>query len=195
MKDEVYCVAARYGVAVTLVANSRLHVPARLRVEMVVVDGAPDAADDWIAEHVRPGDVVITADIPLAARCLAAGARVLGTNGRVFTEDSIGGALAIRGLEAELRDAGIASRGPAPITREGPLALPLEARRADLQRGLPAQRLRVATSSRPAQRPAGRRGSRRSSRAGTPRGPSSFLRSAHVAICARSPSKRSSGTP
>mgnify|MGYP006058568239 CR=1 FL=1 len=78
VKDEIYSVAARYCVAVTLVANARLHVPARTRVEMVVVDGAPDAADDWIVEHVRKSDVVVTADIPLASRCLAAGARVLG---------------------------------------------------------------------------------------------------------------------
>jgi uncharacterized protein len=116
VKDEVYSVAARYGVAVTLVANSRLHTPARLRVEMVVVDGAPDAADDWIADHAHPGDVVITADIPLAARCIAASARVLGTNGRVFSEDSIGGALATRDLKSQLRDVGIQSRGPAAIS-------------------------------------------------------------------------------
>jgi len=115
VKDEVYSVAARYGVSVTLVANSRLHVPARLRVEMVVVSEGADAADDWIAEHVRPGDVVITADIPLASRCIAAGARVLGTNGRPFSEDSIGGALALRDLKSSLRDAGVPSRGPAPL--------------------------------------------------------------------------------
>ena len=116
VKEEVYTVAARYGVAVTLVANSRLHVPARLRVEMVVVDGALDAADDWIAESVRAGDVVVTADIPLAARCLASSARVLGTNGRPFTQDSIGGALATRDLKTQLRDSGIHSRGPAAIS-------------------------------------------------------------------------------
>ncbi|MEX2207700.1 MAG: YaiI/YqxD family protein [Myxococcota bacterium] len=115
VKDEVYTVAARYGVPVTLVANSRLHVPERLRVEMVVVPEGADAADDWIAEHVRAGDLVVTADIPLASRCIAAGARVLGTNGRPFTEDSIGGALAVRDLKSSLRDSGIASRGPAPL--------------------------------------------------------------------------------
>lgn len=116
VKDEVYRVAARHGLPVTLVANSPLHVPARLRVEMVVVAGDPDAADDWIAEHVRAGDVVITADIPLASRCLAAQARVLGTNGRPFSEDSIGGALAMRDLKSQLRDAGVQSGGPRPIT-------------------------------------------------------------------------------
>ncbi len=116
VKEEIYTVAARYGVAVTLVANSRLHVPARLRVEMIVVDGAPDAADDWIAESVRAGDVVVTADIPLAARCLASRARVLGTNGRPFSEDSIGGALATRDLLSQLRDSGVHSRGPSAIS-------------------------------------------------------------------------------
>jgi len=114
LKDEVYSVAARYLVPVTLVANAPLHVPARLAVEMVVVAGGLDAADDWIAGHVRAGDVVVTADIPLAARCLGAGARVLGTNGRPFTEDSIGGALATRDLKSQLREAGIPSRGPRP---------------------------------------------------------------------------------
>jgi len=112
VKDEVYSVAARYRTKVVLVANKRLHVPPRVDVEMVVVDGAPDAADDWIAGNVRGGDVVVTADIPLASRCLAAGARVLGTDGRPFTEDSIGGALATRDLLSHLRDAGIQSGGP-----------------------------------------------------------------------------------
>jgi uncharacterized protein YaiI (UPF0178 family) len=114
VKDEVYLVAQRYGVPVTLVANMPLHVPARVKAEMIVVDGAPDAADDWIAAHAGAGDVVVTADIPLAARCIAAGARVLGTNGRPFSEDSIGGALATRDLKSSLRDSGIQTRGPQP---------------------------------------------------------------------------------
>ena len=117
VKDEIYSVAHRCGVPVTLVANKALHLPARLRVEMVVVGDALDAADDWIAANVRPGDVVVTADIPLAARCLAAGAQVLGTEGRPFTEDSIGGALAMRELKSQLRDTGVASGGgPRPLT-------------------------------------------------------------------------------
>jgi hypothetical protein len=114
VKDEVYAVAQRLGVPVTLVANMRLHVPPRTNVEMIVVDGAPDAADDWIAEHAGADDVVVTADIPLAARCIAAGARVLGTNGRAFSEDSIGGALATRDLKSQLRDVGMRTRGPDP---------------------------------------------------------------------------------
>ena len=85
-------------------------------MEMVVVEGTPDAADDWIAEKACPGDVVVTADIPLASRCLAAGARVLGTNGRPFTEDSIGGALATRELKSQLREMGLQSGGPRPLS-------------------------------------------------------------------------------
>jgi uncharacterized protein YaiI (UPF0178 family) len=112
VKDETYVVATRYEVPVRLVANSRLSVPEGLGVEMVLVDQGPDAADDWIVENVRPGDVVVTADIPLAARCLKAGARVLGTNGRIFSEDSIGDLLATRDLKAYLREAGVMSGGP-----------------------------------------------------------------------------------
>ena len=116
VKDEVYVVATRYGVPVALVANAPMHVPDGFRVEMVVVAEGPDAADDWIAERAGEGDVVVTADIPLAARCLAAGAAVLGTNGRPFTEDSIGGALASRDLKSQLREAGIHSGGPRPLS-------------------------------------------------------------------------------
>jgi uncharacterized protein YaiI (UPF0178 family) len=112
VKDETYVVATRYGIRVALVANSRLGVPEGLGVQMVLVDQGPDAADDWIVENVRPGDVVVTADIPLAARCLDAGARVLGTNGRIFSEDSIGDRIATRDLKAYLREAGVASGGP-----------------------------------------------------------------------------------
>jgi len=116
VKDEVYVVATRYGVPVALVANARMHVPEGFGVELVLVEQGPDAADDWIAENVRPGDVVVTADVPLAARCLAAGARVLGTHGRVFDEDSIGDRLATRDLKEHLRGAGIASGGPPPMS-------------------------------------------------------------------------------
>ena len=116
VKDEVYVVATRYGVRVALVANARIHVPEGFGVDMIVVDEGPDVADDWIAEHVRAGDVVVTADIPLAARCLDAGARVLGTTGRPFDEESIGDRLGMRELKENLRGAGIASGGPPPIT-------------------------------------------------------------------------------
>lgn len=116
VKDEIYVVATRYGVGVALVANTRLHVPAGFGVKMIVVDGAPDAADDWIAENARRGDVVVTADIRLASRCLVAGAFVLGTDGRPFTEDSIGGALATRDLKEALRETGTLSGGPRALT-------------------------------------------------------------------------------
>lgn len=116
VKDECYAVATRYGVPVALVANSYLYVPDGMGVEMVVVDQGPDAADDWIAERAQPGDVVVTADLPLAARCLEAGARVLGTNGREFDDESIGGLLATRELKEHLRGAGVTTGGPAPHT-------------------------------------------------------------------------------
>lgn len=115
VKDEVYRVATRYGLPVAVVANAPIHVPEGLGAQLVVVDGAPDAADDWIAENVEPGDIVVTADIPLAARALAAGASALGPDGRPFTEDSIGGALAARQLHADLREQGLLLGGPRPL--------------------------------------------------------------------------------
>ena len=116
VKDETYAVAARHGVRVAVVANARMRVPEDLGVQMIVVDQGPDAADDWIAENVQPGDVVVTADIPLAARCLEAGGRVVGPNGREFTTESIGGALATRDLKATLRETGAIGGGPPPPT-------------------------------------------------------------------------------
>ncbi|MCB1164155.1 MAG: YaiI/YqxD family protein [Candidatus Krumholzibacteriia bacterium] len=118
VKDEVYRVAARYGLSVTLVANSWMRTPREdwLRLE-VVAEGA-DAADDWIVERVEAEDIVITADIPLAARCLKAGARALGTTGRPFTEDNIGHVLATRDLMTELRDAGAKTSGPPPLRKQ-----------------------------------------------------------------------------
>lgn len=117
VKDEVYAVAARLGLAVVVVANQRIHIPRDLGVDMVVVEEGPDAADDWIAKEIRAGDVVITADIPLAARCLESGAAVLGTNGREFTPDSIGSALATREIKASIRESGVITGGPPPLTR------------------------------------------------------------------------------
>jgi uncharacterized protein YaiI (UPF0178 family) len=117
VKDEVYAVSARMGLAVVVVANQRINVPHDLGVEMIVVEEGPDAADDWIAEEIRANDVVITADIPLAARCLEVGAYALGTNGREFTSDSIGGALASREIKASIRESGIMTGGPAPMTQ------------------------------------------------------------------------------
>ncbi len=116
VKDEVYQVAGRYGLHVVLVANSRMGVPRGADVEMVVVEQGADVADDWIAENIRAGDIAITADIPLAARCLEAGAKVLGTNGRPFDADMIGGALAMRELKTGLRESGAVTGGPPPIS-------------------------------------------------------------------------------
>ncbi len=116
VKDEVYAVAARHGLAIIVVANQHISVPSDLGVEMIVVPDGPDAADDWIAEEIRTGDIVITADIPLAARCLAVGAFALGPNGRPFTNDMIGGALATRQLKSELREMGVMSGGPSGVS-------------------------------------------------------------------------------
>jgi hypothetical protein len=116
VKDEVYVVATRYGVPVVLVANQRMHVPPGFGAELVLVDGSPEAADDWIVEQVEAGDVVVTADIPLAARCLAGGARVLGPTGHPFTDESIGGALAGRELSSHLREVGVLGGGPRALS-------------------------------------------------------------------------------
>ena len=112
VKDEVYRVAGRYDLKVFVVANRYQNVPPSSLIEAVVVGTGFDAADNWIAEHVTAGDMVITADIPLADRCIKRGARVLGPKGREFTEDSIGGALASRELSSHLRDMGIITGGP-----------------------------------------------------------------------------------
>jgi uncharacterized protein len=116
VKDETYVVATRYGIPVSLVANAPLGVPLGFGIRLVVVDQGPDAADDWIAGKVRRGDVVVTADLPLAARCIGAGVRVLGTTGRVFTEESIGDLVATRDLKAQLRETGVLSGGPPPMS-------------------------------------------------------------------------------
>ncbi|MGH0030662.1 MAG: YaiI/YqxD family protein [Myxococcota bacterium] len=116
VKDETYVVGTRYGLAVVVVANSRMAIPDGLGVELVVVDQGPDVADDWIVRNVRAGDVVVTADLPLAARCLEAGCRVVGSDGRAFSRDSIGDLLATRELKANLREAGVASGGPPPLS-------------------------------------------------------------------------------
>jgi uncharacterized protein len=115
VKQEVYRVARRYGLKVHVVANKSIATPAEDRIVLVVVGRGLDAADDWIATRAGAGDVVITADIPLAARCLKSGARVLGTTGRPFTEENIGEALASRELMGHLRDMGTVTGGPPPF--------------------------------------------------------------------------------
>lgn len=118
VKDEVYRVATRYGLPVAVVANQPMYVPPGFGAELVVVERGLDVADDWIAERARPGDIVVTADIPLAARCLAEGASVLGPDGRPFTEAMIGAALATRQLKADLREQGLAPGGPRPLAEK-----------------------------------------------------------------------------
>jgi len=117
VKQEVYRVAKRYGLKVTLVSNSRMRTPQEDWLEVVVVDGQVNAADDWIVEHVSENDIVITGDIPLASRCLAKGAQVLAPTGRVFTQEGIGEALASRELLSHLRDLGTLTGGPAPFEK------------------------------------------------------------------------------
>jgi hypothetical protein len=115
VKDEVARVAERHGLTVHLVSNQWLRGPDTPLVRRVVVttEGL-DAADNWIADHVGSGDIVVTSDIPLAARCLEKGARVLGPTGKPFSENGIGMALAMRELMATLRDSGeIRGGGPA----------------------------------------------------------------------------------
>jgi hypothetical protein len=112
VKDEVYRVAERLGLPVFVVANSWIRTPADPRVTAVVVDEGPDVADDWIAERAGPADVVITADIPLAQRVLAAGAQALSPTGRAFTADNIGAALASRAIGEHLRSFGEITGGP-----------------------------------------------------------------------------------
>ena len=117
VKEEVYRVARRYGLKVFVVSNGWMQVPrGEPLIEQVVVDAGPDVADDWIAERASPGDVVITADIPLADRCLKAGAQALKANGQPFTPDSIGSALAGRMVGEHLRSMGVATSGPPPFS-------------------------------------------------------------------------------
>ncbi len=119
VKNEVYKVARRYGVGVTLVSASWFRVPSEawIHLEVVKETGDLDAADDWIAGRIGPGDVVISDDIILASRCLDKGARALSPRGRVFTPESIGNALATRELLADLREAGEVTGGPPPFEK------------------------------------------------------------------------------
>ena len=118
VKDEIYRVATRYGLRVTLVSNSWMRTPESDRVELVVVEKGANVADDWIAEKTEPGDIVVTGDILLAARCIDAGAEVIGLKGRMFTPENVGDALATRDLLADLREGGARTKGPAPLEKK-----------------------------------------------------------------------------
>ncbi len=118
VKPEIYRVAERYGLQVYVVANAFMNVPRSPMIERVIVPDGPDVADDWIAERAGACDIVVTADIPLAARCVRNGATVIGPTGKAFDDDSVGMALATRNLMSDLRSAGATTRGPKPLSRQ-----------------------------------------------------------------------------
>jgi uncharacterized protein YaiI (UPF0178 family) len=115
VKDEVYRVAARYGLMTTVVSNSFIAIPPSKLIERMIVDAGPDVADDWIAERCEPGDIVVTNDIPLADRVLKAEGTAIAPNGRAFTSDSIGSALASRAVAEHIRSMGEMTGGPKPF--------------------------------------------------------------------------------
>jgi uncharacterized protein YaiI (UPF0178 family) len=118
VKQEVFRVAERFKLGVTLVSNMHMRIPENPRIKLVIVESGPDEADNWIAEKAGEGDIVITADIPLAGRSLKKGASVISPSGRLFTEDNIGQILATRNLMADLRDLGEITGGPAPFKKK-----------------------------------------------------------------------------
>ncbi len=119
VREEAFRVATRLNLPCVVVSNGSrpIRPPGLPNVRMVVVADTPDAADDWIAERAGPGDVCVTADIPLAARCIGAGARALSGSGHVWTEANIGNALAGREIARHLREIGAGGGGQAPMTK------------------------------------------------------------------------------
>ena len=117
VKEEIYKVAFRHEVPVTIVSNAYLRIPQHPLLDRVVVSDGFDAADDWIAEKSGPGTIVVTSDILLADRCLKAGAQVLAPNGKPFTTSSIGAAIATRAIMADLRAGGDQLGGPPPFAK------------------------------------------------------------------------------
>lgn len=117
VKDEIYRVAQRLELRVFVVANSWIRTPQDKRIEMIVVEEGPDIADDWIAERAARGDVVVTQDVPLAGRVVASGAEALSPTGRVFDENSVGAAVAMRDLLTDLRSAGVETGGPQAFSK------------------------------------------------------------------------------
>ncbi len=117
VKDEASRVAARHGLKVLMVSDGGIRPSKNPLVELVIVEPGPDAADDWIAEHIRCADICVTNDIPLAARCLKEGALAIKPNGELFTENGIGMALANRSLMQGLRESGEITGGPKPFSK------------------------------------------------------------------------------
>lgn len=117
VKDEIYKVAFRHEVPVTIVSNAFIRIPGHPLVDRMIVSGAFDAADDWIAARAGEGTIVITSDILLADRCIKAGAHVLAPNGKAFTANSIGAAVATRAIMADLRAGGDQLGGPPPFAK------------------------------------------------------------------------------
>src|SRR5258708_26225163 len=122
VKDESYRVAIRHGLPVSVVAGNFIRVPQDALIERVAAGSGMDAADDWIAERAGKGDIVVTSDIPLASRCVKAGAEVIAPNGKPFTEQSIGMTPAVRNLITDLRSSGEVTRGPKSFTPRDPSA-------------------------------------------------------------------------
>lgn len=116
VKDETYKVAERYGLQTIVVSNSFIQIPKSPLITRMIVDAGPDIADDWIAERATAGDIVITNDIPLAGRVLANDAQAIAPNGRPFTKDSIGAALAQRSIMEHIRSTGEITGGPPPFS-------------------------------------------------------------------------------
>ncbi len=117
VKDEIYKVAWRHEVPVTIVSNSPMRIPNHALIDRIVVSGSFDAADDWIAEASNASSIIITSDILLADRCLKVGATVIAATGKPFTTSSIGAAIATRAIMADLRAGGAQIGGPAPFSK------------------------------------------------------------------------------
>jgi uncharacterized protein YaiI (UPF0178 family) len=118
VKEEAAKVAARHGLAIHFVSNAFMRLPEGENVHRVVVPDGPDVADDWIAERITSSDIAVTADIPLASRCLKAGAKVIGATGKPFTDANIGTALAMRDLQQHLRETGESKGYNASFTKQ-----------------------------------------------------------------------------
>ncbi len=120
VREEVYKVSDRLGLQVYVVSNGSrpIRPTGRPLVVLITVEAGADLADDWIAERISATDVCVTSDIPLASRCLTRGARALAPNGKVWTPDNIGNALAGRAVSQHMREIGMATGGPAPLTKQ-----------------------------------------------------------------------------